>query len=103
MKLPPEEIDDVTPPESSIKTILVSDDVPTVELGSRVTSLVGSGRLDVHSLVRARAGARDAAFSECRRNCDAYQLSYRQGALVGAFATALGIVGGLAAYAILRA
>lgn len=93
MKLPPEPPDDVTPPESSIATHLdlgpLMSTAPTVDLGNQNTEIVGHGRITLHTLVRARAGAWDAAYDACARECERFYLSWRRGAITGASLTAV--------------
>ena len=68
MKLPPDDSDDITPQESTIKTIDVSE-LPTLDIGGSRADVTVSSCVDVHTLVRARQGARAAAFAECPRTC----------------------------------
>lgn len=70
VKLPPDDSDDLTPSENFILTVDVSE-LATVDIGNHSTDLVNAGRVDVHTLVRARQGARAQAFEECRRTCKA--------------------------------
>ncbi len=97
MRLPPDDSDDITPAESMIKTVDLGSmptreigTIPTIKLDAPESFAGGASRvMDVHTLVRARAGAREQAFEECKRSCRSYALSYRRGLMTGALATAL--------------
>ena len=67
MKLPPDDDHDITPSESFIETIDISELV-TLDIGKRA-NVIDTGRMDVHTLRRAREGAQVVAFAVCRRTC----------------------------------
>lgn len=71
--------------------------VPTVDLGVAKTELIDHGRISLNTLVRARAGARDSAFEECKRTCRIVYLSWRRGVITGALVMASGVVAAVGA------
>ena len=96
MKLPPDDDPfDITPQESFIKTIDVSE-LPTLDIGGSRADVTVSSCVDVHTLVRARQGARAAAFDECRRTCKRYALSWIRGVIIGAAIALFGVAFGVA-------
>ena len=65
---------DDTPAEREIKTVDLGT-LKTVDVTPRDGhSMRALPHIDVHTLVRARRGARDSAFIECRRDCKGYRL-----------------------------
>lgn len=90
MKLPPDDTNDITPVENLIITVDLGG-TKTVNVDEQKTRVLGGPHIDVHTLVRARQGARESAFSECKRTCREFYLSWRRGVVTGALSMA-GIV-----------
>lgn len=95
VKLPPDDSNDITPCESFIQTINVSE-LPTKDLGNLKTAVIDH-RVTLATLVRARLGARASAFDECNRKCRIIYLSWRRGMITGAALMAGGLATALAA------
>lgn len=96
MKLPPDDSNDITPVESFIKTINVSE-LPTKDLGELKAEIIDYGGVSLKTLVRARLGARASAFDECKKTCRIVYLSWRRGMITGAALMAGGIATALGA------